>query len=351
MWSGVERYSLDICRHCLAKGDDVIAVTRDARAVDDVFRHHGIPVTFAPLGGFLSYGAVKSICAVLSADSGPTVVHCHDTRDAFSVLTARSLLGRHDVRVILTRHYVRRAGRSPFHKYVYRNVDDLVFVSKISGDRFFSTWHGRDKERSEINSHVIHNSLNIDLKPVVDEPRKGPVTATYLGRLAPHKGLEYLIRALSMLKDLKIRLRLVGSGHPDYVDSLRRKASEAGVMHMIDWPRHQENAVDFIRLSHFGVLPSTAPEAFGLSNIEYMSEGRPLICTGNGAQPEYITNGREGILVPPRDVTTLAAEMRRLATSPELRQRIGMAARERFEKELSWPHFIGRLYPLYEARQ
>lgn len=325
-----------------------MVITRDARAVDDVFRHHDIPVRFAPLGGFLSYHAVKGICDVLNENPQPTAIHCHDTRDAFAALTARRLIRRDDIRVILTRHYVRRAGRSPFHRFVYRNVDHLIFVSEIVKDKFFSGWHwdGRFSEE-DINSLVIHNSLNISLEPIVEEPSKGSVTAMYLGRLAPHKGLEDIIDALSILKGTKLRVRLVGTGHPDYVDSLRRRALTAGVMHTIDWPRHKENTEQFIRMSHFGVLPSTASEAFGMSNVEFMKEGRPIICTNNGAQPEYIDNGKEGILVDPHNPERLAWEMKRLALSSELRREIGSAARKRFEEHLSWPHFIEKLYPLY----
>ena len=348
MWSGVERYALDICRHCRDHGDDVLVITRDARAVDDIFRRNGIEVRFAQLGGFLSYHAVKGICDVLNESQEATAVHCHGTRDAFAALTARRLLGRHDIRVVLTRHYVRRAGRSPFHRFVYRNVDHMVFVSKAAKDRFYSSWHWKGRyEDDDINAHVIHNSLNVDREPMTEEPSKGPVTAMYLGRLAPGKGLEDLIDALTVMQGKKLRLRIVGTGHPDYVDSLRRRALGAGVMHMIDWPRHQENTEDFIRKSHFGVMPSEDPEAFGLSNIEFMKEGRPIICSDNGAQPEYITQGKEGILIPPHDVERLAAEMRRLATSSELRRKIGAAARERFERDLSWPRFIKKLYRLY----
>ena len=351
MWSGVERYALDICCHCRDKGDDVLVITRDARAVDDVFRRRCIPIRFAPLGGFLSYHAVKGICEVLNESDAPTAVHCHSTRDAFSVLTARRLLGRHDINVILTRHYVRRAGRTPFHRFVYRNVDHMIFVSRIAKEKFMSGWHWKGRYTDDdINAIVLHNSLNIELSPVFTEPSKGPVTAMYLGRLAPDKGLEELIDALVILKSMKIRLRIVGTGHPDYVDSLRRKALTAGVMHMIDWPRHKENTEDFIRMSHFGVLPSSAPEAFGLSNIEFMKEGRPIICTDNGAQPEYITHGKDGILVPPQDVDILAREMQRLALSAGLRASIGQAARQRFESQLSWPDFIRHLYPLYTSQ-
>lgn len=352
MWSGVERYALDICRHYRDNGDEVVAITRDARAVDDVFRHHGIPVRFVPLGGFLSYHAVKGICEVLGESKAATAVHCHDTRDAFSVLTARRLLGRHDIRVVLTRHYVRHAGRSPFHRFVYRNVDDLIFVSEIVKNRFFSGWQWNGKfAESDINYRVIHNSLNSELTPVAEEPDKGPVVGMYLGRLAPGKGLEDIIDSLELLKTKKIRMRIVGTGHPDYVDSLRKRALTKGVMQMIDWPRHKENTVEFIRRSHFGVLPSEAPEAFGMSNIEFMKEGRALICSDNGAQPEYMQDGEEGILVAPRNPERLAREILRLAESSALRKRIGQAARLRYEKELTWERFMSRLDPCYTGKE
>lgn len=348
MWSGVERYSLDICRHFRSEGCDVLAITRDARAVDDVFRRNEVPVRFAPLGGFLSYGAVKSICDVLNESHDDTVIHCHDTRDAFCALTARNLLGRRNIRVILTRHYVRRAGRSPLHKYAYRNVDRLIFVSEAARSKFLSGWQwNKDRFADDVDDIVIHNSLNISLREPSDEPGRGAVIGMYLGRLAPDKGLEEIIGALGLLRGTKLRMRLVGAGHPDYVDSLRRRAEASGVMEMIDWPRYREDTDGLIRLSHFGVLPSTAPEAFGMSNLEFMAEGRPIICTGNGAQPEYITDRREGIIVNPGDIRGLAEEMRRLASDRNLRVNLGRAARQRFENELGWPHFIAKLKQVY----
>lgn len=347
-WSGVERYALDICRHYMAAGWNVCALTRDARAVDDVFRHHGVPLRFAPLGGFFSWGAVQEIRRVICEEDSPVVVHCHDTRDAFVALLARRLSRRRNVRVVLTRHHVLRAGRSPFSHWVYREVDCMIFVSETVRRKFFSRWQrmgytpfGAGREM------VIHNSLNISLGPVAPEPERGPVTAMYLGRLAPGKGLEFLIEALTHLRNVKMRLRLVGSGHPDYVDTLRQRAITLGVMQMIDWPRHKDDTTDFIRSSHFGVLPSDEPEAFGLANIEYMAAGRPQICTRNGAQPEYITDGREGILVAPRNPEVLAEQMRRLASSPRLRLSLGAAARLRFERQLAWPRFIARLDSAY----
>ena len=95
------------------------------------------------------------------------------------------------------------------------------------------------------------------------------------GPLIPGKGLEVLIDAMSLLKRTKIRLKIVGTGQPDYVDSLRRRALTREVMDMIDWHKHTKRPLDIIGGCHFGVLPSVKEEAFGLANLEYMASGRP----------------------------------------------------------------------------
>lgn len=170
----------------------------------------------------------------------------------------------------------------------------------------------------------------------------------YHGQLIPGKGVETLIDALSLLKGLRLRLKIVGNGTPDYVDRLRRRAITRGVMESIDWHKHSNNPLELIRASDFGVLPSQIEEACGMANIEYMACGRPQVCTSNGAQSEYITDGREGFLVPPGNPVLLAEAMRKLATDIALRRRMGERALKTFRNTLSWQSFISKLTPLYQ---
>ena len=116
---------------------------------------------------------------------------------------------------------------------------------------------------------------------------------------------------------------------------------------MIDWHKHLDDPMALIPDCDFGVLPSLTEEAFGLANIEYMAYGRPQVCSSNGAQPEYITDGREGFLISPGNTARLAEAMRKLAAEPALRIRMGERAFSSFSENLSWPRFISRLTPLY----
>lgn len=347
-WGGVERYALDICRHFIAQGWKVAAVTRDAKAVDTLFANEGVELLHAPIGGLLDFQSVRTLAATLKASSRDSVViHAHGFRNAFTALLARKMAGRKDVRIVMTRHKVKRGIDSWLFRRIYRNLDAIICVSHIVANRFVSTWHARELPFPAERLHVIHNSLNIKVTEPLPKSGKGPVTAMFHGLLIPGKGLETLIDAMSLLKGIRLRLRIVGSGAPDYVDALRRRAVARGVMEMIDWHKYSSTPMDLIRECDFGVLPSQTEEAFGLANIEYMACGRPQVCTSNGAQPEYITDGREGFLVAPGNAVALADAMRKLASDEPLRIRMGARAFETFRDTLSWSRFISQLAPLY----
>nr|QIM10884.1 hypothetical protein Muribac1_0930 [uncultured Muribaculaceae bacterium] len=348
-WGGVSRYALDICRHYKNEGWNVTAFTRDAKAVDALFEKEGIPLLHAPLFGMFDIESALALSRYIrSLPVGSVVIHAHGFRNAFTALLARKIAGRNkDVKVVMTRHKVKRGLDSWLFRRIYRNLDAMIFVSQLAADRFLSTWHNRDLPFPPRLINVIHNSINVEFQTPVSREGKTPVCAMFHGPLSAGKGIETLIDAMSMLKGSRLRLKIVGSGTPDYVDRIRRRALTRGVMDMIDWRKHSDTPLEIIKECDFGVLPSSAEEAFGLANIEYMACGRPQICSSSGAQPEYITDGREGFLIPANNPGALAEAMRKLAVDPELRLRMGERAFSTFRESLSWKHFISRLTPLY----
>lgn len=347
-WGGVSRYALDICRHYKGKGWNVMAFTVDAKAVDSLFEKEGISLIHAPLWGAFDIGSARVLANTLKqlADK-PVTIHAHGFRNAFTALLARKMAGRKDVKIVMTRHKVKKGIDTWLFRRIYRNLDAMIFVSELAKERFISTWHSRPLPFRKENMHVIHNSLNIKLAEPAEKSVKGPVTAMFHGPLVPGKGIEVLIDAFSRLKGSRIRLRIVGSGASDYVDKMRRRAITRGVMDMIDWRKHSDNPLEHISETDFGVLPSITEEAFGLANVEYMLSGRPQVCSSNGAQPEYITDGWEGFLVTPGNTGMLAEAIRKLGSDAELRHRMGERAYATFRDTLSWEHFIEQLEPLY----
>ena len=324
-----------------------MALTRDARVVDSMFEKEGIPLFHAPLQGFYDLTSIKILSRKLKEIPGKIIIHAHGFRTVFTALMARKFSGNKNVKIVMTRHKVRKAVDSYILRLVYRNIDSLIFVSRVARDRFVSTWHNRLMPINPERMHILHNSLNIPPQVYAPPEPNRPITAMFHGPLKPGKGLEILIDAMAMLKGKRIRLRIVGSGTPDYVDKIRRRAISRNVMELIDWHKHTDNLQPLIQGCDFGVLPSVYEEAFGLANIEYMACGRPQICSSNGAQPEYITDGWEGILIPPANPSFLAENIAKLAQNPELRLQMGEKAFLSFNQRLSWQNFALRLTDIY----
>ena len=177
-------------------------------------------------------------------------------------------------------------------------------------------------------------------------PRPSAPLLLFVGRLRYYKGLDTLIRALP---DIPARLLVVGIGPLE--GEWRALAQEAGVAGRVAWLGEVPD-VDLPALYHLAdlfVLPGSHPsEAFGLVQVEAMAAGLPVICTELGTGTSYVNrDGVTGLVVPPRDPTALAAAINRLLADPDLRARMGAAARARVAAEFDLDVMIDRVLELY----
>lgn len=170
---------------------------------------------------------------------------------------------------------------------------------------------------------------------VPPRPPGNPPRAIFIGHLEPWKGVDFLLRALAQVPDL--RLDIVGSGpERNRLETLARalavtdRAKFWGEYPDEDLPRRMADA-DFL------VLPSVSvDEMFGLVLLEAMAAGRPVITTAVPSGVREVTDpGVTGLEVPIRDVDALARAMRTLAENRELRERMGAAGRERVRQRFT----------------
>ncbi|MDE7441120.1 MAG: glycosyltransferase family 4 protein [Muribaculaceae bacterium] len=350
MMAGAQQYALDICRHYKEQGCNVVALTKGAHAIDSKFSAAGIKVAHAPLRGFLDCTSVIRVARFIrTLPKGEVIFHAHRYRDAYTAMLARWLAKRPDVKIVATRHAVRKGRDSGIFRKLYSNIDAHIFVSRLAYERFCRSWEGKNIPLSDDKVFVLHNSLYIPLLPSpLPEPEKGPVTAIYHGPIAEGKGLETLIDALMSMRNVKMRLLIAGNGSPDFLDRLRKRAMIREVMDAIDWNTNCDDPSALIAKAHFGVVPSIESEAFGMGNLRYMALGRPQVCTYNGAQTEYLRDGATAFLVPPADTATLSEAMTRLARSAELRLRMGAEAQKDFNANLAWDSFTRKLDDIYD---
>lgn len=96
------------------------------------------------------------------------------------------------------------------------------------------------------------------------------------------------------------------------------------------------------------VVSPSLYEGFGLPAAEAMACGTPVVATTAGAFPEFIEDGRTGILVPPGDPAALAAAIRALLTDPERCERMGAAASEHIRTNFTWTRTAHRTLEVYD---
>jgi glycosyltransferase involved in cell wall biosynthesis len=145
-----------------------------------------------------------------------------------------------------------------------------------------------------------------------------PPEILFAGRMVKEKGIEELAAAAAGLN-----LVVAGDG------PLRHLLPQAqGLLAHTELERLYDR-------SAFLAMPSHS-EGQGVVAIEAMAHGRPVVGTSVGGLAELVVDGETGILVPPRDVTRLREALLRLLGDPDLRRRMGAAARARIEELCSW---------------
>ena len=338
VWGGGEQYVLDLAKEFAARGCKVSIVSRDIDAVTGRFKAAGLPLTTMALKGAIDIVSPLRLARMVAGDE-PVIIHVHNFKDATTAVRARALSRNRNVRIVMTRHLVKQAKRST----LYNRLDAMIFVSQLACNEFMSGTPAIDATKV----HVIHNSIKLPPAATVSSPNEG-LTYMFHGRLSPEKGIDTLLQAFAMADMPHARLVIAGSGNKEYVERLHDMALESGIAQQITWAGHVSDIHPLIEKADVGVCPSHVREAGSLSVLEYMAHGKPVVASNNGSQPEYITHGKDGLLVQPGDVAALAAAIKSLGDAQQ-RQAIGKAAQKTFEERLAFPIFIEKIEKVYRA--
>jgi len=277
----------------------------------------------------------------------------------FSALTRSSIVHCHQQHVLassLAALYCRLTGRR-------------VFVSDLGGggwdiSAYLSTdnWYDGHLHISEYSRRVFGHADRPDAHVIlggVDTERFQPgraiehdIDVLYVGRILPHKGINYLIEGLPE------GMRAAVVGKPDdsaYLDHLRELARGKQVVfrHDVD----DDALVDTYRRSLCVALPSvyttiyekttSVPELLGQALLEGMACGLPVLATNVASLPEVVEDGVTGFLVPPNDPTALRHRLVQLRDEPHLARRMGEAARTRVLERFTWDRVVDRCLSIY----
>lgn len=134
------------------------------------------------------------------------------------------------------------------------------------------------------------------------------------------------------------------------IGELQRLASQLGVAEQVRFiGKRQANELRYYYGASDVMVTTPWYEPFGLTPLEAMACGRPVIGSAVGGLPFTIKDGKTGLLVPPRDPAALAHALQYLLNQPERCIEMGKAARQRVEHEFTWTIVAMRTAALYET--
>ena len=287
----------------------------------------------------------------------PDIVHTHKYKDSvLASVIARCLRVPYVVRVV---HGMPEPfkGLKNLKMAAYTFMDKLVtrwFVDKVvavSSDihTVLSRMYGRDRVVQ------IHNGIDLETVRVTTDrsiKRKewhigeNVVLIGTAGRLVPVKGHTILLRALHTVAERhqNVRLLLVGDG--PLRDSLKVEAIQLGLEEVVIFAGHQEQSYDFIDMMDIFVLPSLH-EGIPMVLLEALALKRPVVASRVGGIPEVVSDHVSGRLVNPGDDTALAVGLEELIQDRHMAASLGVAGRNRVEKEFDAALMAKRTAEMY----
>lgn len=301
--------------------------------------------------------SVRSIVRWMRLE-GIEVIHCHKSSDLRLVTLIKCLLPH--VKLIYTDHVgSKREKKDLFHRWAYSKVDRVLSISDETRERNVKALPLPAERISR-----LHHGIEIDQFPPLDSIDARHALLKELGlptdcaticlpaRVTDGKGHEVWVKALAQLPaDLQWHGVIMGGinrlqgGDGPYVERLQALIERLGLTSHITFTGHRDDIRRLLPAFDILCIPSRN-EAFGLTVIESMAAGRPVVGSDSGAIPELLANG-SGLLATYDDPAAWAAQLMRLLNDKMLQAELGHKGRERVEAHFSQRQHVAKLIQLY----
>lgn len=260
--------------------------------------------------------------------TGPRVWHARRNIEMIAGLALKHIL-RKNLRLLFTSAAQRRHTR--FTRWLIRQQDKVIATSARSASFL--------EREASIILHGIDRKIftptpdRAALRTTLDLPEKGPLIGCF-GRIRHQKGNDLFVKVMCQVlpKFPDAKALIMGratADNQDFLKDLTRQVEDAGLSARILF--REEVPIEQLA-AHFQALDLyIAPqrwEGFGLTPIEAMACGAPVVATRVGAFEEMIENGKNGYLVDVQDITAMAQHIEQMLQTPDQLTQMGQVAQD-----------------------
>lgn len=272
------------------------------------------------------------------------VVYCLSLTEKILITPFARLLG---MRVIWVEHvtFDRWLTQNPL-RVLYRWFSRMVTIIAIS-----------QVVRNQLMEELRVHSNNITLiytgvdtnQFMLRDARWGDAARYNIGcvaRLEKEKGVEFLIQAIKIIRDIIPYARLIIVGEGPEQKKLAWLAERLNLQEAIQWVGYQQAIEKWYGYFDVYALPSLIRESFGITLVEAMASGVPVVASRIGGIPEIIEHKVTGLLANPGDSQHFADQLLYLYNNRSAAREMALTARKRVEERFSQERMIRDYYLL-----
>ena len=345
---GAERYALEVSRRLLQKGHEVTLYARQVEAGQETgLKWIRVPERLRYSSVLSSVSFALSTARLLSQQSYD-VVHSHERAFSQDILTVHTFSFRGNTEKYSLVKKIDRVYLSPRSAlYLWlegkqMRTSRLVAVSDVIRDDIRRSYPGAERVSvitPGVDTDWFHPSYVLQKREEERARQEIPANETvilFVGSEFKRKGLDALVPLISP----GMRLVVVGKG--EKLGHYKSLARRSGTLERVYFEGHSHDIRPYYAASDVVALPSRS-EAFGMSVLEGMACGLPVVTSANAGIASLIHDGKDGFVF--RSVEELS-KLRELLSDPELRRRIGIEARKKAERH-SWDRTAEQYEELY----
>jgi phosphatidylinositol alpha-mannosyltransferase len=313
-----------------------------------------MPEYLTPLGRTAGFGANGSVSNLAPFPAGGVVAPRRLVRSGeFDVIHV------HEPLVPLVGWNATLGARDPvvgtFHAYATKPLPNYI-ANAVGARRMFNrlaariavseaaAWTGRRWFGGEYT--IIPNGVDVEAAPGGPKPTHDDLEILFVGRPEERKGLPILLAAFSALVEhVPCRLTVIGAEREDVL----RYIADPSLLQSIEIRGRVSGESLWQELHKADVLcaPSLSGESFGMVLTEAFAAGTPVIASAIAGYSDVVSDGVDGLLVPPGDPQRLAEELQRIHYERERLREMGEAAR-RSAQRYAWPRVADQVTSVYE---